>query len=269
MTNEMLADLIQKGDNDELIPVLWDKMKGLLYKKAGEAYNRYESRCIQCGVELSDIRQSCFPVLLDAVRGYKPDKGLMLTAYVNHPFRNMFRQLLGLRTERQKNEPLNSCASLDEPLEGSDGDACTRLDIIPAADSTAFIDRLEASDDAGTVRRAVEELPELLRNVVQWYFFENAGLSAIGERLGVSAERARQMKAKALRELRKNTQLRQLWEETVQHTRWVGVSRFQSSPEYFEICRAAKEKPLSYGYRQAELHHAFVQWQKNADRDSC
>lgn len=241
MTNEMLADLIRKGDNDELIPVLWDKMKGILYRKAGESYRRYEPRFIQCGVELSDIRQGCFPVLLDAVRGYKPDRGLKLTAYVNHPFRNMLRELLGLRTERQKNEPLNSCASLDEPLNGSDGDIFSRLDIIPDGDSLAFIEQLEASDDARIVRQAVEDLPELLRDVVKWYFFENAGLSAIGDRLGVTEERARQLKARALRKLRENEQLRQLWGETARHSRWMEVSHLQTDPEYFELCQMRKE----------------------------
>lgn len=32
MTNEALAELIQQGDNDELLPVLWEKTAKLLYK---------------------------------------------------------------------------------------------------------------------------------------------------------------------------------------------------------------------------------------------
>ena len=38
MTNEALAELIQQGDNDELLPVLWEKTARLLYKMSAQKY---------------------------------------------------------------------------------------------------------------------------------------------------------------------------------------------------------------------------------------
>lgn len=60
MTNEQLAVLAQDPNNKELVPVLWDKVKNLLYMKANSAYRQYKSIFTQCGIELSDIRQSCY-----------------------------------------------------------------------------------------------------------------------------------------------------------------------------------------------------------------
>ena len=34
MTNEQLAVFIQQGDSDELIPVLWEKVRKLVYLKS-------------------------------------------------------------------------------------------------------------------------------------------------------------------------------------------------------------------------------------------
>ena len=40
MTNEQLAKFIKEGDSDDLKPVLWERVKKLLYKKATQEYNR-------------------------------------------------------------------------------------------------------------------------------------------------------------------------------------------------------------------------------------
>lgn len=41
MTNEQLAALAQEPDNAELVPVLWEKVKSLLYQKQ-EPYTTHE-----------------------------------------------------------------------------------------------------------------------------------------------------------------------------------------------------------------------------------
>lgn len=43
MTNEQLAALAQQAENEELVPVLWDKVKNLLYMKAQRAYSSHKN----------------------------------------------------------------------------------------------------------------------------------------------------------------------------------------------------------------------------------
>lgn len=53
MTNEQLAALAQDPDNAELVPVLWEKVKSLLYQKAGTVYNARKNRFqeLRCSVK--------------------------------------------------------------------------------------------------------------------------------------------------------------------------------------------------------------------------
>ena len=71
MTNEMLAQFIQEGGNDELIPILWEKVRKLLYVKADRFYSLYKSACDGSGVDAWDIRQASYSAFLDAVKAYK------------------------------------------------------------------------------------------------------------------------------------------------------------------------------------------------------
>ena len=50
MTNELLAALAQQPENEELVPLLWEKVKPLLWLKAKQTYNARQSVFQQCGV---------------------------------------------------------------------------------------------------------------------------------------------------------------------------------------------------------------------------
>lgn len=129
MTNEKLAALAQDPDNKELIPLLWDKVKDLLYMKANRAYRQHSDMFARCGVELADIRQSCYIVFLDALKGYQPDGETKFTSYLNYPFQTMLKELTHTRTSRK--EPLNDATSLDKPIQDKDGDAdATMVDLL-------------------------------------------------------------------------------------------------------------------------------------------
>ena len=39
MTNEQLAGFIQSGVNDELIPILWERIRKLMHMKSDKVYN--------------------------------------------------------------------------------------------------------------------------------------------------------------------------------------------------------------------------------------
>lgn len=261
MTNEMLAQFIQQGCNDELIPILWENVRKLLYMMSDKFYSLHQDSCDSSGVEAWDIKQTCYEVFLEAVKAYKPDSGNKFTAYLKYPFKNAVRELLGIRTTKQ--EPLNNCGSLDKPIEQSDGESCSMLEIIADNAALDFVEDADRNSEAETVRAIVDTLSEPYRSVIKAYFFEGITLSAIGERYGYSGSRAGQLYHKALRILRQDKQLRQLWTEQRNHINWLSLARFQYSPEYYAVIQRAKEQQLSYGQRQADLFSAMQKWKQN------
>lgn len=261
MTNEMLAQFIQQGGNDELIPILWEKVRKLLYAMSDRFYRLNKDTCDSSGVEAWDIKQASYVAFLEAVKAYKPDSGNKFTAYIKYPFKNALRELLGIRTSKQ--EPLNNCGSLDKPIEQSDGDSCSLYEIIEDSASLDFTEKAERNCEAETVRAIVDTLSEPYRGIIKAHFFEGMTLAAIGEKNGYSTSRTGQLYRKALRILRQDKQLRQIWTEQKQHYNWLQLARFQHSPEYYAVIQRAKEHQLSYGQRQADLFSAMQKWKQN------
>ena len=105
------------------------------------------------------------------------------------------------------------------------------------------------------------QLPERQQRVIYAHYCENKSFQKIGEELNISTERVRQLKSYAMRTLRKNRQLQMLHAEYKQHTKWISVSNFQYSPAYFDICKQLRERPVSYGKRQAIIYHAQREWE--------
>lgn len=266
MTNELLAQYIQQGGNDELIPILWEKVRKLLYSKSDSLYRLYKESCSRRGVEMWDIRQASYTAFLEAIKAYKPETGNKFTSYLNYPFKNAVNELLGLRTSRTTNEPLNNSTSLDKPLDESmDGDVISLLDTIADDTSLDFIDNMETNAVADTVRAVVDTLPEQYRSVIQAHYWEGLTLRAIADRLSVSCENVRAREAKVMRMLRSNKIMRLLYKDMQQHNRYCSFSWFKISPEYYETLKRLDQKPLSYGQRKAELYAAQIAWELQND----
>lgn len=92
MTNEEMAILIKQG-RTELYNDLWRQMKRILILKASSFYSKYYNRFIACGIELEDLEQKCYFVLVDMVNAYDPEKGYKLTAYIGFRMKNRIRRL--------------------------------------------------------------------------------------------------------------------------------------------------------------------------------
>lgn len=199
MTNEKLAALAQDPDNKELIPVLWDKVKDLLYMKADRAYRQYSNMFARCGVELADIRQSCYIVFLDALKGYQPDGETKFTSYLNYPFQTMLKELTHTRTSRK--EPLNDATSLDKPIQDKDGDAdATMVDLLPDSSidlENDVLDPLERDEEQQMVRDAVARLPEQQRNVIESTYFLNQAQKEIAAHMGCRPQNVHRLQVQA------------------------------------------------------------------------
>lgn len=214
MTNEQLATFIHAGGNDELIPLLWNNVQRFVYYKARSVYTLNTTRCKRCGVELWDIQQAGYIAFIEAIRGYKPETGYKFITFIQLPFKNAVNDLLKLKTEKQRQEPLNNCISLDTPAEDTDGDTDTALiDLQADQSSLNFIDDMEAAQLSEMIRAELVTLSDRERNVIELFYFENKSLQEIAKQLNVSGERARQLRSRAERTLRDNKTLHKIYNE--------------------------------------------------------
>lgn len=219
MTNEELAIRIAEGDRD-LIGELYQRNKGLLYKHAHRFYVLHSDRCISAGVTLDDMMNECYFAVYTAARSYaKGKREFKFTSYLRYATLQYFQQMAGTRTERQRKEPLNSCKSLDTPIEGTDG--LTLADTVEDTDAAekadALIDRLAYGEVFPEVKRVLADEPRQYEIIYAMYH-DNMSQEEVARLQGVSREAIRQQKVKALRELRKPSKskyLHSLYEDII------------------------------------------------------
>jgi RNA polymerase sigma factor (sigma-70 family) len=98
-------------------------------------------------------------------------------------------------------------SSLDAPLDAEAG-ATDRVDDVlslqPAPTDEAPDVVLERREDIEAVRRAVADLPSIRALVLRRRYEDDATLSDVGEEIGLSRERARQIQVEAMRSVRRS-----------------------------------------------------------------
>lgn len=105
--------------------------------------------------------------------------------------------------EMKNNAKMGQIGSIDNYI-GEDGDN-TIADMIPADVDieTSVLDKIEKEELKQIIWPMVDSLPGDQAHVIRSIFQEGKTLKAAGEKIGASIERTRQIKHKALRELRK------------------------------------------------------------------
>ena len=159
MTNEQLAQLIGQGGNDELLPLLWEKMRKLYIGWSGSFYNAHKERCDNCGVTVDDLRQEGYLSMLEAVKAYasRTDEhnDTLFTSYCSYPFKTYAAELIGIRTTRTRNEPLNRYrGDIDSPLDGIEGETIGTTTPDPEAEQPYRA--VEQADYCRVVRETVK-----------------------------------------------------------------------------------------------------------------
>lgn len=218
MTNEQLCVMIKQGGADDLLPVLWARVKHLCFLICGRYFQKYSDRFAACGVELSDLRQECYPAFLLAVNSFRNEDDLKFSSFLEYPVRNAAAELLGIHNaDRVNRKPLDNATSLDKPIDTADGDAGTLGDIIPDRQSAEPFEQVlqQVADDhtRAVLMEALAKLTEQERDVIIMIFFEGRTAQAIAEDWRVSTQRIGQIKAKAIRLLRGMPALKMLDEE--------------------------------------------------------
>ena len=125
MGNEELVALTQAGDTGQIMP-LWANMRRLAFKEAGRwaAANRN-------GVELEDLGQEAFIALLEAVGTFDSGVGARFSTWYMVYLKGAFTAACGMRTQRDRLDPLAGAASLDAPASADDPEGIMLGDAIP------------------------------------------------------------------------------------------------------------------------------------------
>lgn len=217
MTNEELAVKIKAGDR-ELVPVLWDQVKSLVYWKARQRYLLTDGFG---GADIEDLVQSGFLGLLETVEIFDPDAGAGFLTVLDWKLKTAFSEAAGGRSKRRSRDPLNYAASLDEPLTDDGDSSLTLLDTIPD-DRDDFEDvdeKIWTEQLRDALDHALDDLPENEKNVVRRRFYDGMTLREIAEADGVSHELVRQREKNALMTMKRRQHRYRLNEFIEQHRR--------------------------------------------------
>ncbi|MBN3018775.1 sigma-70 family RNA polymerase sigma factor [Ruthenibacterium lactatiformans] len=203
--NEALAVQAKAGDR-EALAALWEQNRGLLALLFRRLAAAYRERMDAAGVTLEDLEQEGYFAVAKAAKLYDPSAGAKFSTFLYYPVKNVFACAVGLRTERQRQEPLCRCDSLDAPLDAEDNGSATRGDTVPdAAAEQAFNDADECLYTAqlhSALDDALALLDERKATVLRVRFYEGRTLESLAVQLGISRERVRQTESKAIRAMR-------------------------------------------------------------------
>lgn len=195
MTNEQLAEFIKTGGNDELIPILWERVHKLLYVIAKKYYNAHSDMCARCGVTLWDLKQAAYYAYLGAVGAYDKNKGYKFTAYLDLQFKSFMRPIFN-------KDLLNASESLNVPIGESEESDTERIDFIPDTHSTDFIEHIENESVYTVLRQAIKNLSLEQQKVINMRYYQNMTLEQIAKKENKTREGIRSIENAALLKLR-------------------------------------------------------------------
>ena len=182
-TNEALAAQAKAGDR-EALAALWEQNRGLLRVMFNRLAAAYRERMEAAGVTLEDLEQEGYFAVAKAAKLYDPSAGTKFSTFLFYPVKTAFACAVGLRTERQRQEPLCRCDSLDAPLDAEDNGSATRGDTVPdAAAEQAFNDADECLYTAqlhSALDDALALLDERQATVLRGRFYEGRTLEKSG-----------------------------------------------------------------------------------------
>ncbi|MGN0599219.1 MAG: sigma-70 family RNA polymerase sigma factor [Oscillospiraceae bacterium] len=206
MTNEQLAEFIKAGGNDELTPILWERVRKLLYAIANKYYSAHSSKCERCGVTVSDLKQAAYAAYLGAVRAYDGNKGYQFTSYLDLQFKSAVRPLFG-------KDLLNVSDSLNAPVMADNESDTEVIELVADETSLADFERIYKNSTAEILCRAVDRLPEELKSVILCRYYKELTFEQTAHKLGITHREAVNREKRAIKQLRYDKELRKLTDE--------------------------------------------------------
>lgn len=206
---------------------LYSENKGLLYYVA----RRYSKACLyDRAVSVEDLVQAGFFGLVQAQKTFDPEAGNWAGWAARYIAKEIYKAL-GLRDGK----PVKAhwaALSLDAPLNPNEPDGLTGADVLEDDTLPAIDEAVTLDDMRRCVRQAVERLEnDQQRLVIQFCGLEGQPYEAAAGRLGVSVERVRQIRGKALERLRRDKILREDAgiEQRTPYYRHVGLKAFRNT----------------------------------------
>lgn len=232
ISNEDLVIAIQNG-NKKAIENLWNNVHRLISLHAYRYYQRFKGNSIATE---EDLIQEGYMALLEAVKYFDINSGYKFTTYLNYTLKNAFQRVMGLRTTKQRSEPLNNCFSLNSNI-SQDDEETEEIDFIVDENALKEFERIEVSETQQIVWEAIFHLDERSRQVIIMKYFKDMTLRNISDVLSVTIETIRQIELKALRTLRKMPSLRSLYFEMEELETQQRLNYVEYNPECFELIR--------------------------------
>ena len=204
------AAAVQAGQADRL--ELWEAVRRFAYDRAYRWCRAMEGRG---GMVLEDYIQVAFLALLEALESWDPAAGAFLTWY-GLKLKGAFTEAVGMRTQRDKRDPIHHALSLDAPLTDSEsGEDFTLADVIEDPYAAAGVEAVAELDyqrrRTQALATALDGLTEDQRRAVVLRHCNGLTLDQTAARMGTTRATARAAEQKGLRLLRhpKNRELRQ------------------------------------------------------------
>lgn len=210
MEASKIAAAVQAGQADRL--ELWEAVLRFAYDRAYRWCRAMEGRG---GMVLEDYIQVAFLALLEALESWDPAAGAFLTWY-GLKLKGAFTEAVGMRTQRDKRDPIHHALSLDAPLTDSEsGEDFTLADVIEDPYAAAGVEAVAELDyqrrRTQALATALDGLTEDQRRAVVLRHCNGLTLDQTAARMGTTRATARAAEQKGLRLLRhpKNRELRQ------------------------------------------------------------
>lgn len=178
-----IAKAVQAGESGTL--ELWIAVRRLALKFAIRWERALDG---QSGMERDDFMQVAFIAMLDAVKSWDSQAGAFNTWFVII-LKGAFTEAAGLRTARERNDPIRVAKSLDAPLTDDEVDPITLADIIADPEAERMVRTVDELDFMEKRREAVEaalaSLPEHLQEAIRakYYRGEKADMVAVNAAL--------------------------------------------------------------------------------------
>lgn len=248
LTNEQLFDIIKDG-NEDLKPVLWERVKNLAYMLSSRFYAKNMELCRSRGLEEWDIKQLSYLAYASLFEKYSTDKDYTLSTALGYALKVECKKALG-----SAHDTLNSAISLDECL--NDETDTERIEVIADDQSTEKLEKVEKSAEneyfRKTIDKALESCRELERYAVKRHYYDNKPLTQVAEEYGVSRQAAYAAHDKALQKLYRKTEIRRLWDD-------LGYSSYRIYKNQVEYI-AAKRADL-----EAEQQRIYEKWERELE----
>lgn len=228
MSNEELAERIRDGEA-ELIPELWENVKGFVRHQAYKYNRRYPGRG---GAEPGDLVQSAYFAMLTSVQDFRREKGFPFMAFLMNDLKTEFSRCFGFYSSRDalNRRPL----SLDAPIAEDKGERTLADNIqdptenaIEEVEREIWLEQLRSALDA-----AMDQLPQDQRQTLKNRYYQGKTLEDTSTASGIPEAEVRKLERRGLDQLRRDKRkngLEQFIDSQTNFYNYVSVNTFNTT----------------------------------------